>query len=363
MPSSIVFLVPGDLATLTGGYAYDRRIIAGLREMGWTVDVLALGAGFPWPDAATLAHAAEQIANIPDGRVVVADGLAFGAMPDLVCRHADRLRWIALVHHPLALETGLSPAQSRQLFASEQRALSAADRVIVTSASTALALAPYEVPASAIHVIEPGTDPAALAIGSGGGHRKTDVDGISCGLSLLCVATVTRRKGHQVLIEALAGLPDHAWALHCVGSLARDEDAVRAVHIAIAHHGLTGRVHLHGEIDEASLAQHYAQADVFVLPSFHEGYGMVLAEALAHGLPIVSTTAGAIPDTVPADAGLFVPPGDLQALRAALARLMDEPGLRARLSQGAQAARKQLPIWPQAASRFAQTLSLIPPPT
>lgn len=351
MPSPpIVFLVPGDLGSLTGGYAYDRQIISGLRAEGCDVGVLQLGAGFPWPDAATLRQAAEQVAAIPDGRIVVADGLALGVIPDIVALHAQRLHWVALVHHPLALETGLNEAQRQQLFDSEQRALAAARQVIVTSVSTARALDGYGVPAARIHVVEPGTHLPPLATGSHDG-----------GLSLLCVATLTPRKGHQVLIDALAGLQDRAWTLHCVGSLARDADTVRSLRVAIAAQGLSDRVHLHGEVDDAALAAHYAQADVFVLPSFHEGYGMVLAEALAHGLPIVSTQAGAIPGTVPLEAGLLLPPGNVQALRAALARLMDEAGLRASLATGAQAARARLPSWAQAVSLFAEALRCADP--
>jgi glycosyltransferase involved in cell wall biosynthesis len=363
----IVFVIPGDLASLTGGYAYDRHIIDGLRADGQDVTVMSLGGGFPWPDAATLDHAAGQIAAIADGATVVADGLALGVIPDIVARHARRLHWVALVHHPLALETGLSAARAQQLFDSERRALAAVSRVIVTSPATALALEPYGVAASCIEVIEPGTHAVLLAHGSAHGSVQSPSRSDSAradhdGLSLLCVATVTPRKGHDILIDALAGLRDRPWRLDCVGSLTRDAAAAHALRQAIARHGLVERVWLHGEVSEARLAAHYAQADAFVLASFHEGYGMVLSEALAHGLPIVSTRAGAIPDTVPAGAGLLVPPGDAAALRVALARLMDEPALRASLAAGAQAARAHLPGWPQAVSRFAQALRAVARP-
>lgn len=352
MPSvSIVFLIPGDLASLTGGYAYDRHIIQGLRSKGRAVDVVSLGAGFPWPDGATLLHAAEQIAAIADGSLVVADGLALGVIPDILQAHAQRLRWVALVHHPLALETGLSERQAKQLFDSERRALATVSQVIVTSPATARSLARYGVAASRIAVVEPGTHPAPLA--QSARHNGRQADQV---LSLLCVATVTPRKGHGVLLEALAGLRERRWHLHCIGSLTRDADTAHALRQAIAHHGLQERVLLHGEVDEAGLAAHYAHADVFVLPSFHEGYGMVLTEALARGLPIVSTAVGAIPDTVPADAALLVPPGNAAALRAALARLLDDPSLCAALATGARAARSCLPTWPQAVSRFAQAI-------
>jgi glycosyltransferase involved in cell wall biosynthesis len=178
-------------------------------------------------------------------------------------------------------------------------------------------------------------------------------------MSLLCVATVIPRKGHVVLIEALRGLQDRAWTLHCVGSLTRDKDTANALRAAIAAMGLEGRVRLHGEVPAPVLQAMYCQADAFVLPSAFEGYGMALAEALAHGLPVVSTTAGAIPGTVPGSAGLLVPPGDAGALRTALAALLDSPALRSRLAAGARAARAALPSWPQAQARFASALACL----
>jgi glycosyltransferase involved in cell wall biosynthesis len=348
----IVFVVPGDLGSLTGGYGYDRRIIAGLRDAGWTVDVLGLDAGYPWPDAAAQARTAALIAAIPDGTVVVADGLAFGAMPDLAELHAQRLRWVALVHHPLALETGLTAAQQAALHASERRALAAARAVVATSAYTARGLADFGVLPDFVAVVEPGVAAAPLARVAEEG--KQDQGGR---LRLLCVATLTLRKGHLVMIEALAGLKDRAWTLDCVGSLAFDPATVAAVQDAVQAHGLQERVRLHGEVTAQALAGFYHQADLFVLPSHFEGYGMVLTEALAHGLPVCSTTAGAIPETVPADAGVLVPAGDVLAWEAALARLIDEPDWRAGLVRGACRARDHLPDWPMAVSRFAERLA------
>ena len=342
----IAFLLPGSLESLTGGTVYDRRIVAGLRGLGWQVEVLSLDSSFPWPGTAALGHAAAALATLPDGTLVVADGLAFGALPDLARQHAARLRWVPLVHHPLALETGLDAAQRQQLFESERSALAVARGVVVTSTATARALGDYGVAASCIHVVEPGTEPAALSAGSAPGE----------GLSLLCVATLTPRKGHALLLDALAGLQDRRWTLHCAGSTTRDAATTAQLRHAIAAHGLPARVHLHGELGDEALQRLYAQADAFVLPSFHEGYGMALAEALAHGLPIVSTTAGAIPQTVPEGAGVLVPPGDAAALRTALARLLDEPAWRASLAAGARTARANLPDWPASVRRFADAL-------
>jgi glycosyltransferase involved in cell wall biosynthesis len=340
------FLVPGDLNTRTGGYSYDRHIIDGLRAQQWEVEVRSLGQGYPAPDAEALAQAGRVADALPDGALAVVDGLAFGVLPELAKRHAARLCWIALVHHPLSLETGLDAMQQRALFESERQALAGARGVIVTSPSTARALAAFDVPASRIVVVEPGTEPAPLSVGSGDGA-----------LSLLCVATVTPRKGHALLIDALARLKDRRWTLHCAGSLVMDIACTSALMQAIEDRGLRERIVLHGEQDEAGLRALYARADAVVLPSFHEGYGMALAEALAHGLPVISTRAGAIPDTVPADAGLLVPPGDAAALSAALQRLVDDAGWRASLAAGARRARTRLPTWQQSSARFASALA------
>jgi glycosyltransferase involved in cell wall biosynthesis len=348
----LVFVVPGDLGSVTGGYGYDRQMIAGLRASGRAVDVVALDGGFPWPDTAALARAAQQLAAIRDGAVVVVDGLAFGAMPMFAEQHAARLCWVALVHHPLAREAGLTPQQGRALFDSERRALATVRGVIVTSEATARELNSYGMAAERVHVVTPGTDSAPLATGSA-------TDPVRLGLSLLCVATLIPRKGHAVLIEALRGLQDRAWTLHCVGSAMWDVDTAEALCSVIAEHGLGDRVRLHGEVPTDVLQAMYGQADAFVLPSYFEGYGMALAEALAHGLPVVSTTAGAIPDTVPGNAGILVPPGDALALRSALAALLDDPALRARLAAGARAARAVLPTWPQAVARFAAVLESV----
>jgi len=341
-------LVPGDWHAPTGGYRYDRRIAHGLVEAGWQMKMHALDAHFPFPDAMALADAQESVTALPDGAVVVADGLAFGAMPQIAQAHAQRLRWVVLVHHPLHLETGLADADRQRLFDSERRALATARRIVVTSAATAQALAAFDVPAPRVVVVEPGCDVVTPV--------EPDVHD---GLNLLCVATLTLRKGHRLLLEALAGLRDRVWTLHCVGSLSRDPHTVAQVRDDIHRLQLADRVHLHGEVDDVALAQHYADADVFVLASHFEGYGMVFAEALAHGLPVLATRTGAAAQLVPPEAGVLVSPDDAAALRHALAGVMDDPVRRARMAQSARAAAQHLPTWRDACRRFAAVLDAV----
>jgi glycosyltransferase involved in cell wall biosynthesis len=339
------FLLPGDPDALTGGYEYARRVVEGLRALGWNVIVHGLDASFPFPSPSALAHARSKLARIPDGATTLVDGLAFGAMPELAAAEAQRLRLVALVHHPLALETGLDAGVAEALRTSEARALATARKVVTTSAATARTLADYGVPIERTVVVEPGTDPAPLARGSNGRV-----------IELLCVSAVVPRKGHAVLLEALAPLVDRPWRLTCVGSLARAPKTVAALRQSVAKLRLASRVRFAGEVDRVALERYYERADGFVLATFHEGYGMALAEALARGLPVVSTRAGAVPDTVPADAGLLVPPGDPVVLRAALARFLDEPELRASLAAGARAARNRLPTWAESCARLSRAL-------
>jgi glycosyltransferase involved in cell wall biosynthesis len=340
------FVIPGDLETRTGGYGYDRRIAAGLRARGWDLTVVRLDDSFPCPTPAARTQAAAALAAIPDGGVVLVDGLAFGALPDEVCAGAARLAFVALVHHPLALESGLDPRRAAALEDSERRALTAARRVVVTSRATAAALGRFDVAAHRITVAEPGTDRAPLARGSG---SAGDV-------SLLSVATLTPRKGYELLLDALAAIDGDNWRLRCAGAADRDPATTARVRERLRDDRLAGRVELVGDMDASQLAVEYDRADVFVLATRFEGYGMVVAEALARGLPVVSTATGAIPDLVGAEAGIVVAPGDGAAFADALARVLSDRGLRARLAEGARRVRDRLPTWDDAVTTMARVL-------
>ncbi len=339
------FVLPGDPETRSGGFIYDRRIIEGLQRSGWTVEPHALADEFPQPSARALAEAEQSLAALPDGAPVVIDGLALGVMPEIAHRHARRLVLVGLVHHPLADETGLTPAQEDALFRSERDALSAVRHMIVSSPHTAARLADFDVERGRISVAEPGVDPAPLAEGSRGP-----------GLGLFCAASLTPRKGHAVLIEALARLQHRAWRLICAGSKTRDDATAQRVQKLSRDLGIDGRIDFVGEVEGTELNRHYRCSDLFVLASFHEGYGMVITEAIARGLPVVATAAGAVPDTLPEGAGILVPPGDPEALAAALARLIDAPDELARLKEAARTARAHLPTWEQSVARFAEGL-------
>jgi glycosyltransferase involved in cell wall biosynthesis len=341
-----VFAVPGDLAIPTGGYAYDRRMIAELASLGWQAEVLDLGSEFPRPSAHARARAHARLASVPQGRCIVVDGLALGVLPEAAAALQETHNLIALVHHPLALETGLSSVEAASLRASERAALAAARHVIVTGKATARLLAgDYAVPPERITIVEPGVDAVAKSHG-----RVGDT------VALLSVGALVPRKGYDVLLAALAKLRDLSWRLTVVGARDRNPASAAGLDAAIAALDLGGCVSLAGVVSSERLAALYAEADVFVLPSRFEGYGMAFAEALAHGVPVIGTTAGAIPETVPAGTGILVPPDDVAALATALRLLIADSEERRRLAAAARAAAARLPTWPQSARLFSRVL-------
>jgi glycosyltransferase involved in cell wall biosynthesis len=348
-PRALTLVVPGALDTPTGGYAYDRHMARELEARGWAVDVVVLEGGYPWPNADAVAAADRALAAVPDGRLTLCDGLAFGALPAVAGRHAARLRLIALVHHPLAAETGLDASRRAGLFAAEREALRAARHVVVTSRATATQLAAYGVRPDGVTAVEPGVAPAPLAHGS----RAADP---AAPVALLCVASLIPRKGHDVLIAALGRVTAPHWRLTCVGSAELAPDTAHAVRCQVDAAGLSSRVTFTGALAGDALAAQYHRADVFVLASHYEGYGMAVAEAVARGLPVIATDAGASADLVDARSGVLVRPGDVAGLTSALERAVGDDAERSRLAAGARARRLALPDWRAAAARLDAVL-------
>ena len=349
MVRRFAFAIPGDLATPTGGYAYDRRMIAELRQLGWSVDLVELGEGFPWPSHEAHSTAQARLLAVPVDRTIVIDGLAFGVLSDIAALLRSRNPLIALVHHPLSLESGLSVEQAAELRTGERTALAAASRVIVTSPSTARHLvADYAVPSDRIDVAQPGTDTAPMAHGSD--------DGI---VQLLAVGAVVPRKGFDVLVAALATLTDLPWRLTLAGDRSRDRKYAAQLDADIARFKLGNRIAVLGAVSPERLAELYAVADLFALASRFEGYGMAYAEAVAYGLPIIGTNAGAISETVPTSAGVLVPPDDSRAFAVALRAVIENPDRRHRLAMGAREAAGRLPTWQESAKVFSRALEAV----
>jgi len=343
---TVAIAVPGDLDSPTGGYAYDRRMIRELERLGWQVEVVQLGDGFPFPTDEQKRNATMRLMEIPTGRPIVVDGLALGAIPEAAAQLCRRYPLIALVHHPLASETGLTATRANELRASERAALAVARHVVVTSRATArLLVADYDVPTERVTVAHPGNDLVVPARGSS--------DGI---VRLLSVGSIVPRKGFDVLIAALATFAEMPWHLTIAGDRGRDPAAVAQLDADIARYRLSGKVVALGAVSSERLSELYARADLFVVASRFEGYGMAFSEAIAHGLPVVGTAIGALPDIIPAGAGVLVAPDDAAALATALRRLIDSATERCRMAGNARAAAQALPRWQDSAKLFAAAI-------
>ncbi|WP_208026181.1 glycosyltransferase family 4 protein [Amycolatopsis acidicola] len=325
--NTVHFVLPADVddpAVPSGGNVYDRRLAQGLWSAGWTVRE----------------HTeVNRIAALPVDSVVLLDGLLACPAPEIVVPQAGRLRQVVLVHLPLAEETGLSPAVAAELDAKERAVLHAADAVVATSPSAAGRLAAHH-GLELVHVVPPGIDPKPRALGTDGKSQ------------LLCVASVTPRKGQDILVEALARVADLPWRCRLAGPVTRDPLYTGQIRDLIARHGLGERIELLGPRTGADLDTLYAEADLVVLPSRAETYGMVVTEALARGIPVLATDA--VAETL-GPHGILVPADDPAALAEALRRWFDDPALRARLREY----RPRLPGWERTARDMAEVLAAL----
>lgn len=326
-------ILPNDIddpATPSGGNTYDRRVCQGLAALGWSVREHAVRGGWPSPLPAERAGLARVLATVPDDAVVLLDGLVASAVPDVLLPQARRLRLVVLVHLPLGSAGG---------DAAEAAALAGTSAVITTSAWTRRRLLEdYGLPADRVHVATPGVDPASLVPGS------------DAGSGLLCVAAVTPRKGQDLLTEALATITEPPFSCVCVGALSRDPDFVGRLRRSIQAYGLNDRVRLAGPLTGDELDAAYAAADLLVLASRAEPYGMVVTEALARGIPVLATAVNGLPEALgraPDGSlpGMLVGPGDPAALAGALRHWLSDAGERRRLRRSARDRRTTLTGW------------------
>ncbi|MFE6690877.1 glycosyltransferase family 4 protein [Streptomyces sp. NPDC057743] len=351
-PREVHAVLPGGVAdptTPSGGNAYDLRVCRDLPALGWRVHRHLVPGAWPRPDAATSAELAGLLARLPDGAVVLLDGLVACGVPEVLQPAAARLRLAVLVHLPLADETGLDPDTAARLDGRERRALRTVHAVLATSDWTARRVRARHGPGlPPVTVARPGVDPAPLA-------RGTDGAG-----GLLCVASLTPRKGHRRLVDALAAIADAPWTCTFVGGGGAPE-CVDQLRRQVGELGLGDRIRFVGPRTGAALAAHYAAADLFVLASHAEPYGMVLTEALARGVPVLATDVDGIPEavgrapdgTVP---GLLVPPGEPAALEAALRTWCGDPEARRRMTAAARGRRAMLERWETTSHTLAGAL-------
>ena len=341
------FAIPGDITTPTGGYIYERRLLESLRDQGREVQHLQIGGSFPDPTPAHMADLISQLTALDPDRAVILDGF-LSATIDTGALARLQVPTVAMVHHPLALESGLDAARRDFLYRSERDNLALVSHVLVPSPHTAEILgARYDVVPDRITIARPGTDRLVLP--------PAPVDPPL----IFSVGIQHPRKGHDILLRALARLSAFDWTAVIVGAPYDQEHAAELGHL-LDELDLAGRVRLAGRVSDAELSRLYSQAAVFTLATRYEGYGLVFDEALANGLPIVSCATGAVPDTVPEEAGLLVPPDDPEAFAAALADLLSDPALRCKMADAAKAAGGCLPTWADTARTAGAVLDGLP---
>jgi glycosyltransferase involved in cell wall biosynthesis len=333
-----------DPARPSGGNAYDRQVCHSLAEGGWPVQIHAVPGAWPRPDAAAYAALAGVVERIPDGAVALLDGLVASTAAEVLVPQANRLRLVPLVHMPLG--TADNDARTR-----EGAVLTAAASVVTTSAwSRRTLLELYSLPGDRVHVAEPGVDAAPLSPGT------------PTGGALLCVAAVIPGKGHDVLLEALATLTGLSWDCLCVGSTDRDPAFAASLRRRVLDDGLGDRVRFPGPRIGADLERSYVSSDLLVLPSRAETYGMVVTEALAHGLPVVAADVGGVAEALGQGAGgirpgLLVPPDDPAALAAALRTWLGDAAVRLAWRRAARERRGSLSDWSNTTSVLADVLA------
>ncbi|MER6403493.1 glycosyltransferase family 4 protein [Streptomyces viridosporus] len=354
---TVHFVMPGgvdDPTVPSGGNAYDRRVCLDLPGFGWQVDRHAVTGGWPRPDSAARARLARTLRELPDGAVVLLDGLVACGVPDIVVPEAERLRMAVLVHLPLGDETGLEAALAAELDARERAVLRAVPAVVATSDWAVRRLVSHHgLAPERVHVAAPGADIAPLAPGT---------DGVS---RLLCVAAVTPRKGQHRLVEALASVAELPWSCTLVGGIAQDPEYVARLRSLIRAHGLEDRLELAGPRSGAELDASYAAADLMVLTSYAETYGMAVTEALARGIPVLATDVGGLPEAVGRAPdggvpGILVPPEDPAAIAAELRGWFGEADVRRRLKAAARSRRAALGGWASTAQNLAAVLRRLP---
>ena len=341
----VSLMVPAPFDTVSGGYAYDRRMVAGLREAGHSVSVAELAGTHPLADDLARASARAAWSGIAHGSRRIIDGLALPAFVGLDDALAVR-ETVGLIHHPTSLETGFSETDRSTLLRADKRLLPRLGRIIVTSELTAERLAAdLGIDRDRISVVVPGTDEAPRSEGS---------SGTTC--RIISIGALVPRKGHDVLLRALARLFDLDWQLTIVGSPDRDPVHARSLAALAEALGIARHVRFAGEVTDAALEALWRDADLFALATHWEGYGMVVAEALKRGVPVAVSAGGAAGNLVTPESGVICPVGDHNNLSKALRRMIFGTALRRGMAEAAWQVGRKLPSWQTQVREFAQAL-------
>jgi glycosyltransferase involved in cell wall biosynthesis len=342
------FLIAGKLNTLASSYIYDKRIIAGLLNKGHHVIVHSLNNDFPFPADESLKQCSQICKSIPKGETVIIDSLVYGVIPSILKDIYGKNPVVGLIHLPLSVDPNYTTYQRTMISSLEQESFNYAQRFIVTSEYTAEALWSFNIDSQKVDVVIPGLDKFQL---------KTNYP--ERPYKFLSITNLCRNKDHSILIRALSALRDKEWILDCYGNPGIDQDYLSDFQAMIRHSHLQDKIHIHEIIEGEELSQAYRNADLFVHPSDFEVYGMVLTEALAHGIPVVASTGGGICRTVPAKMAQFFKPGDVYGLQSILEELLENKVVYKRLCMQASTYQDQAQSWQKSAGLFEEALKKV----
>ncbi|MEM9344412.1 MAG: glycosyltransferase family 4 protein [Pseudomonadota bacterium] len=341
--SEAVFAIPGDKDRRTGGFIYEATVLRVLNEIGCPTEHLVLPDSFPDPTPADMAETLSLLRAID--RPIILDGLVFGAI-DPAGLASVPAPVIAMIHHPLGLETGLPADRAAFLLRNEAKAIRHAAHILVPSPETARVLA-----------ADFGADPQRITVALPGFDRPNAQRQPVDPPLILSVGLLAERKGHDILLSALAQITDLPWQAEIVGKT-HDPETAEALFYQATDLALTDRITFAGELSANDLATRFTQASLFALATRYEGYGMVLSEAMTFGLPVVTTRVGAVPDTV-GNAALLVPPDDPDAFAGALRQLLENVDALQAYAALSQERANALPTWTDTAQIFADTIGAL----
>lgn len=342
----VYYLCSDDYARLTGGWVYNSRLAAELAKQVSGFSELSVPIAFPRIEDGARAKLARAFADFPDDAVLLSDHLHIADLEPLL--RERRFGVVSIFHHSQAIEDEANGVSIDR--GPEWRGLVVCDAVIVTSEATkGYLMRHYSMAPERVLVAIPGNDPVF----------RSAADSIAISRTILSVGAVIPRKRYDYLIEVAQQLRARDWQWLMVGDLARHPDYFEALRNQIGDAGLGQVIRLTGAVPDADLARIWSTASLFVAASQYEGYGMAVADSLRHGVPVVTTSSGAVV-TWAHEGVVFAPSEDASGFAAVIDALLAEPDQLAELADAAWTFGSALPDWQQAfrymAARMEQVL-------
>lgn len=338
----VVFLQNDSINTLTGGYIYNKYIVDGLLLKNYKVSVISLKGNFPHPTQEDLEKCDKILSNLTGDEFLIIDSLILGAIPDLIPKIKKTIITVGLIHLPISID--ITGVKKPELSYAEKQAMELTNKLVVTSHFTKNILLQSGLTIEKISVIEPGIEDYPVK----NSYPEKPYN-------LLCIANYTRSKNHDLLIKSLNQLKEYSWEMNFYGNTT-DIEYFTEIKSLIKKFGLSNRIFLNGPLEREKISEVYLNSDLFILPSKFETYGMVLTEALAHGIPVITTSSGGIPYTVPSSMGLFAREGTVENFKLLIEKTLTENLTYKYLTATASSFYKQAQKWEKSVDSFEKIL-------